>query len=46
MEELSYIDLLIKLRLDIESDAIPDDDKADAFNLIEALWLKLWKYSY
>lgn len=44
--EMSYVDLLLKLRKDVESDPIPGKEKADILNLISELEFKLWKYSY
>ena len=46
MDELSYIDLLVKLNNDVESDIIPEKEKKEILNLISQLELKLWKYSY
>lgn len=44
--EMSYIDLLQKLKKDVGSDHIPSKEKADILNLISELEFKLWKYSY
>lgn len=44
--EMSYIDLLQKLKKDVESDHIPSKEKANILNLISELEFKLWKYSY
>ena len=46
MDELSYIDLLVKLNNDVENDIIPEKEKKEILNLISQLELKLWKYSY
>ena len=43
--EMSYFDLLVKLRADVESDIIPKEEKHDILNLITRLEDKLWKYS-
>ena len=45
MEELSYVDLLTKLKQDVESDVIPSEEKQTIMELIEDLFDKLWKYS-
>ena len=44
--EMSYMDLLIKLKADVTSDAIPKDDKIDIINTICKLEELLWPYSY
>lgn len=43
--ELSYVDLLEKLRMEIEADVIPADDKRIIANHIDELERVLWKYS-
>ena len=43
--EMSYIDILEKLRKDIETDNIPREDKQDILSLLSQLESKLWKYS-
>ena len=43
--EMSYIDLLQKLRADVESDIIPQTEKANILILIYQLESLLWKYS-
>lgn len=45
-QELSYIDLLQKLKADVKSDAIPDGTKADILRAISRLEVILWPYSY
>ena len=42
---MSYVDLLIKLRNDVESDIIPKHEKAKILAYIERLEALLWKYS-
>ena len=44
--EMSYIDILEKLRKDIESDSIPKEDKQNILSLLSQLESELWKYSY
>ena len=44
--EMSYLDLLVKLKSDVESDCIPVDEKKTVLTLIAQLEEKLWKYSY
>lgn len=43
--EMSYFDLLLKLKADVESDSIPRDDKKVILFLISDLEELLWKYS-
>lgn len=43
--EMSYIDILEKLRKDIETDNIPKEDKQDILSLLSQLESELWKYS-
>lgn len=43
--EMSYLDLLNKLRTDVESDVIPQTEKANILILIYHLESLLWKYS-
>ena len=45
-QELSYIDLLQKLKADVKSDTIPEGDKADILRSISRLEILLWPYSY
>ena len=44
--EMSYIDLLKKLKADVVSDTIPHDDKTIIYHLISQLEEMLWQYSY
>jgi hypothetical protein len=44
--EMSYIDLLYKLKYDVQSDSIPKIEKANIIEIIEELESILWKYSY
>lgn len=44
--EMSYLDLLYKLREDVESGAINTKDKRKIIKLIHKLGNILWKYSY
>ena len=44
--ELSYMDLLDKLKTDVISDVIPQDDKVDIVNTICKLEELLWPYSH
>lgn len=44
--EMSYLDLLVKLKSDVESDCIPAYEKETILALIAQLEDKLWKYSY
>lgn len=44
--ELSYLDLILKLRDDVESDCIPADDKEEILETISSLCDLLWPYSY
>lgn len=43
--EMSYLDLLVKLKSDVESDCIPTNEKETILTLITQLEEKLWKYS-
>jgi hypothetical protein len=43
--EMSYIDILEKLRKDIETDNIPREDKQNILGLLSQLESELWKYS-
>ena len=45
-QELSYVDLLSKLKADVNSDAIPKADKVEIINTICKLEELLWSYSY
>ena len=45
-KELSYVDLLQKLKADVKSDAIPNDIKADILREITRLETLLWPYSH
>ena len=45
-EEMSYIDLLYKLKSDVNSDNIPKVEKENIIEIIEELESILWKYSY
>ena len=45
MDELSYVDILIKLRNDVNSDIMSEKDKSEIISLISQLENKLWKYS-
>ena len=44
--EISYIDLLYKLKSDVQSDNIPKIEKGNILEIIEELETILWKYSY
>ena len=44
--EMSYVDLLDKLKADINSDVIPRDDKVEIINTICKLEELLWPYSH
>lgn len=44
--ETSYVDLLYKLKTDVESDAIPPIEQANIIEIIEELESMLWKYSH
>ena len=46
MEEMSYIDILYKLKYDVKSDSIPKVEKENIIEIIEELESILWKYSY
>lgn len=43
--ELSYIDLLQKLKADVKSDTIPPNEKGKILHIIEQLETMLFKYS-
>lgn len=43
--EMSYTDLLLKLQTDVESDTIPQKEKAAILDLIYRLEDMLWRYS-
>lgn len=43
--ELSYLDLLTKLKEDVKSDNIPVEEKAEILKTIYSLQIMLWKYS-
>ena len=43
---MSYIDILEKLRKDIEADPIPMDDKHNILSLLSQLESELWQYSH
>ena len=43
--ETSYLDLLQKLKANVEHDLIPYHEKESILNLIYQLEDKLWKYS-
>lgn len=45
-EEMSYVDLLYKLKSDVQSDNIPKVEKGNIIEIIEELEGILWKYSY
>lgn len=44
--EMSYVDLLQKLKADVNSDAIPKADKEEILNTIYKLEALLWLYSH
>lgn len=46
MGELSYVDMLEKLKINVMFDAIPKDDKTEIINTICKLEELLWPYSY
>lgn len=46
MDELSYVDMLEKLKINVMFDAIPKDDKTEIINAICKLEELLWPYSY
>ena len=46
MEEMSYIDILYKLKYDVKYDNIPKVEKENILEIIEELESILWKYSY
>lgn len=41
----SYLAILTELKDTVESDSIPERDKAGALQLIDALMKTLWQYS-
>lgn len=43
--EMSYLELLQKLKADVESDCIPHEDKQIILYLISLLEEQLWEYS-
>ena len=43
--EMTYLDLINKLRFDIESDVMDSKDKAEALDLLLQLYDILWPYS-
>lgn len=43
--EMTYLDLLIKLKADVESDNIPPKEKTEILRIIHSLEAILWKYS-
>ena len=43
--EMTYLDLLTKLKADVKSDNIPTEEKAEIFRIINSLEIMLWKYS-
>lgn len=45
-QEVSYIDLLQKLKAGVKFDNIPYAEKANIIEYIEKLENALWKYSY
>ena len=45
MNELSYIDLLVKLHNSVQSDNIPERERAKILKKIYDLERMLWKYS-
>lgn len=45
-KELSYIDLLQKLKADVKSDAIPNNIKADVLRTLGMIEIILWPYSH
>lgn len=45
-ENQSYVDLLYKLKSDVQFDLIPPVEKANIIKIIEELERILWKYSY
>ena len=45
-QELSYIDLLQKLKADVNSDVIPKETKSDILRAIGRLEILLWPYSH
>lgn len=44
-EELTYLDLLVRLESEIENEVMGDTEKDEILSLISALAQKLWKYS-
>ena len=45
-KEYSYIELLMRIKEDVNEDIIPKSEKEEIMRLIERLQFKLWKYSY
>ena len=43
--ELTYVDLLTKLKADVKSDNIPAEEKAEILRVIYRLEVLLWTYS-
>lgn len=43
--EMTYLDLINKLRSDVESDVIPSGDKTEILDLLLQLYDLLWPYS-
>ena len=43
--EMTYVDLLTKLKSDVKSDNIPAEEKAEILRVIHRLEVLLWKYS-
>lgn len=43
--ELTYLDLLTKLKEDVKSDIISAEEKAEILRVIYSLESMLWKYS-
>lgn len=43
--ETTYLNLLAKLKEDVKSDNIPDEEKTEILRVIHRLEILLWKYS-
>lgn len=43
--EMTYVDLLEKLKSSVKADNIPADEKAEILKVIYSLEIMLWKYS-
>lgn len=43
--ELTYVDLLTKLKEDVKYDNIPEEEKSEILKVIYSLEIMLWKYS-